>query len=122
MITVHDGIFPSLCLSVMLGLAACTTQPAVSPDALQPLPLPPDTLELEVLPVPATDVDAAPMIYSTGQAGPGVLPGVTERGLPSPERGHFELRLQERQKRVHLGLDEPQKEQQPVSNIIDFDF
>ena len=107
-------------------LAACATQPSTSvpPDVLETLPLPPDTLEQESASDDAVALrpQPVPVMHSTGQTGPGMLPGVSEQASAPAERGHFERRLQERQKRVHLGLDRPQREHEPVDNMLDFDF
>ncbi len=113
-----------LLLAGLWLVAACTIQPAtpVPPEALEPLSPPPDTLELESVSDAAVAIDPQPVTRSTGQAGPGMLPGVSERESAPVDRGHFERRLQERQKRVHLGLDRPQREYEPVDNVLDFDF
>lgn len=110
----RNGLMRGLPLVGVVLLAACAAPSALPPEALEPLPLPPDALELEPIPTTA-EPDAVSPMRSTGQAGPGVLPGTLEQG-------HFERRLQERRKRVHLGLDRPQREQEPVDNLIDFDF
>ncbi len=109
-------------------LAACATPTAPSEpvDGLQPVPEPPDTLEYESPPesdqAVALTVQPLPVMRPTGYAGPGMWPGLTERSAEPLDSGHFERRLQERQKRVHLGLDRPQREHAPVDNIFDFDF
>lgn len=119
-----DGIIPGRsAVAGLLLLVGCTARPPVPPEALEPLPPPPDSLELDAAPSPAAEPDAAPAMRATGRTGPGILPGVTDRETPTTlEDSLFERRLQERQKRVNLGLDRPEREQEPVDNLIDFDF
>lgn len=57
--------------------------------------------------------------------GQGFLPGVKQqraaKGDPNAALP-FEQRLKERQKRINLGLDQPEQKSAPVSNVLDSGF
>ncbi len=108
----------------LLLLAACASPVATT--SQPPLPPPPDdqTLEILTLEPPSLAESLAPEPAEPEvledipprQLRPGVLPGVDQTELP------FEHRLQQRQQRVNLGLDRPQREQEPVDNLLDLEF
>lgn len=108
-------------LSSVLLVAACaapSSEPEQAPAPEQELlevpelePPPPLDEELDM---PVSDQRAVERAPRTG-----VLPGVEQRRA---EEVPFEQRLQERRKRIDLGLDRPQSEQDPVDNVLDVEF
>lgn len=111
------------CFGAVLLVAACAAPP--SEVAQQSLPPPEEQLlevpELEPPPPLDEEIDAPAPERTAAERSPrtGVLPGVEQR---QADEVPFEQRLQERRKRVDLGLDRPQTEQDPVDNVLDVEF
>lgn len=115
--------------SLISGLAACANlNPAQQqePQAERTAPEPPElstTIELDLDTKPAVD-DAAqtPPAAATAPAriNDALLPGLQKSNAAAVEQ-RYESSLQTRQKRVYLGLDR-ERENQPVNNIVDWEF
>jgi hypothetical protein len=113
---------PAFVLLLVVLTAACAApvpepeQAALPPPGEQVLEAP----ELEPPPLDEEIDSGIPEQTASGRtARTGVLPGVEQQRLAEPP---FEQRLQERQQRVNLGLDQPQREQDPVDNLLDVEF
>lgn len=111
------------CFGAVLLVAACAAPPS---EVAQQQSLPPpeeQLLEVPELEPPPLDeeIDAPAPERTAAERSPrtGVLPGVEQR---QADEVPFEQRLQERRKRVELGLDRPQTEQDPVDNVLDVEF
>jgi hypothetical protein len=117
-------IRPAFVLPLVLLVVACASPEPASEPRQQPSP-PSEEQRLEVPelePPPLDEEIDAPVpeqAASERASRTGVLPGVEQRRAAEPP---FEQRLQERQQRVNLGLDQPQREQDPVDNLLDMDF
>lgn len=119
---------------LLLLLAGCASDQPAEPLQQPALPPPSQTEEL-ALPTPpppaqpeadvSASVPESVRSKSARQPGSGFLPGVKERqaaGEKPAQPELFEQRLQERKKRVDLGLESSEREQDPVGNLLDMDF